>query len=266
MNIFDLLVQAILKQKELYKDPQWQVELLPYASPVLWFGDLESNLSKIVSIGANPSRREFLNSATADTNNYQNYLHRFYLFDSPIYELNNISDETLEGITNSYNNYFSNQPYRTWFGRLNGGKVEALMNGLGGSFYNNDLIFRSIHIDLFPFATISNFTEIYELCNDTLFQNKWAQNFLTELVLRIYPEKLIVFGISNYNNFCNIFNLPDVLPTVVNINSCTCNLYFNHLNLNDLIFPIIGLSINLGNPRGWSTNNLNQLGEFIKNH
>lgn len=267
--MLDLLSQVIFKQQELSYDPRWKAELLPFAPPVLWFGDLTSNLSKTVSIGANPSRREFLKNANADPYDYQSYLlggsHRFYVFENPLYELADINDNIKMEIINSYNTYFSSNPYQTWFGQENGGKVEALMNGLGSSFYNNDLYFRSIHIDLFPFATINDFSKIFELCKETLFLNNWARDFLTELVLEIKPEKLIVFGISNYQSFCKIFNLPYVLPTVVNIEGHSCSLHFNYLNLNYLIFPIIGLSVNLGNPIGWSTNNLNQLGELIKN-
>ncbi len=154
--MLDLLHQAISKQQELHNDPRWNVELLPFAPPVLWFGDLKSNLPKTVTIGANPSRKEFLKNAEANPNNYQNYfvgkLPRFHVFENPIYELNIIGDEILNEIINSYNNYFANSPYRTWFGKPNGGKVEALMNGLNGSFFNDNMTNRGIHIDLFPFT------------------------------------------------------------------------------------------------------------------
>lgn len=265
--MLNLLRQAIGKQQELKNDPRWEAELLPFAPPVLWFGDNRSILPKIVTIGANPSRREFLIDANVDPRNYHNYLIdgrcRFYVTEIPFSELHDIPDEIMEDIIDSFNNYFSNNPYATWFGNPTGGKVEAFMNGLGASIYNNDMHYRGIHIDLFPFATVKNFKKIYNLCNATLFLTNWAQSFLVELILRINPEKLIVFGISNYLRLLSIFNANNVLPLHFNIGDKTCPVYFNHLNFNHLNLPLIGLLINLGNPIGWSRNDLIQLGEYI---
>lgn len=259
-----LLLQAITKQQQLYPDPRWAAELLPYAPPVLWFGDLNSPQPKIVTIGANPSRREFLPSANANQNVYNNYLvghkARFYVSNIPFANLLNIPNQTLDDIIKSYDDYFTKNPYAIWFGNHGGGKVEALINGLGASFYSNSYDYRGIHIDLFPFATMSNYTRIINLCNKSLFHTNWAQNFLLSLIQRIKPEKLIIFGISNYRSILRIFNKQDVVPRQINVGTKTCEVYYNVIGGN---LPIIGLYINLGNPIGWSRQELIQLGNSI---
>lgn len=259
-----LLRNAILKQNHLFTDPDWAPELLAFAPPVLWFGDLRSDLPKIVTIGANPSRREFLPSANANQNVYKNYLvghkARFYVSNTPFNNLPNVSNQTLDDIITSYNDYFTKNPYATWFGKQGGGKVEALINGLGASFYSNSYDYTGIHIDLFPFATMSNYTSIINLCNKSLFHTNWAQNFLLSLIQRIKPEKLIIFGISNYRSILRIFNKQDVVPRQIHVGNKTCDVYDNVIGGN---LPIIGLHINLGNPIGWSRQELIQLGNSI---
>lgn len=259
-----LLRNAILKQNQLFTDPYWATELLPFAPPVLWFGDLRSDLPKIVTIGANPSRREFLPSANANQNVYNNYLvgqnARFYVSNIQFTNLPYISNQILDQIIKSYNDYFSVNPYRTWFGSNDGGKVEAFINGLGASFYNNNYDYRGIHIDLFPFATMSDYRSIFNLCNNSLFQTNWAQNFLIDLIKRISPEKLIIFGISNYRSILNIFNKHNVTPRQFSVGTKICDVYYNSIGVNQ---PLIGLRINLGNPIGWSRQELIQLGNSI---
>lgn len=259
-----LLRNAILKQNQLFTYPGWANELLPFAPPVLWFGDLRSDLPKIVTIGANPSRREFLPSANANQNVYNNYLvghkARFYVSNIPLTNLPNVSNQTLDDIISSYSDYFTKNPYATWFGKQGGGKVEALINGLGASFYSNSYDYRGIHLDLFPFATMSNYTRIISLCNVSLFNTNWAQNFLLSLIHRIEPVKLIIFGISNYRSILRIFNKQDVAPRPINIGTKTCDVYYNVIGGN---LPIIGFYINLGNPIGWSRQELIQLGNSL---
>ena len=57
----ELLQKAINKQNELLLLKGWKDELLSLAPPVLWFGNSNNNKAKIITIGANPSRSEFLN-------------------------------------------------------------------------------------------------------------------------------------------------------------------------------------------------------------
>jgi hypothetical protein len=51
-----LLKDAFIKQKKLFEKNEWSHQLLSYAPPVLWFGDINVPKPKIITIGANPSR------------------------------------------------------------------------------------------------------------------------------------------------------------------------------------------------------------------
>jgi hypothetical protein len=61
----DLLAEAIRKQFELCKDPFWAAEIPVLCPPVLWFGNHRKE-EIIVTVGANPSRWEFLDRKTGD--------------------------------------------------------------------------------------------------------------------------------------------------------------------------------------------------------
>jgi len=55
-----LLKESTKKLIALSTQPEFREELLPKAPPVLWFGNNLTKKEKIVTIGANPSREEFL--------------------------------------------------------------------------------------------------------------------------------------------------------------------------------------------------------------
>jgi hypothetical protein len=266
----ELLQKAIKKQNELSLLNGWKDELLSLAPPVLWFGNNNTNKPKIITIGANPSRSEFLNGnnstlrgISADNVPYlSKSQQRFYTFDKN--ELtSDLSLQKLHEIINSYNNYFTNHPYRSWFGKVNGGKVEALVNSFGASFYN-DGNKQVLHLDLFPFATLSDFNKIKHLAEDDLFCNSWAQEFLLNLISNIEPEIIIVFGITNYNIFNRLFkNNLKQLANGKFINH-TENNHTNYLISNFNNIKLVGLSINLGNPRGFNREDLLNLGKKIQ--
>lgn len=266
----ELLQKAIKKQNELSLLNGWKDELLSLAPPVLWFGNNNTNKPKIITIGANPSRSEFLNGnnttlryTSADKLPYlSKSQQRFYTFDKN--EINSqLSIQKLHEIISSYDNYFTNKPYRSWFGKENGGKVEALVNSFGASFYHHGNK-QAIHLDLFPFATHSDFNKIKHLAEDDLFSNSWAQEFLLNLINNIEPEIIIVFGIANYNIFNKLFK--NNLKQLANGNF-TNNAENNHTNYfisNFNNIRIVGLSINLGNPRGFNREDLLNLGKKIQ--
>lgn len=267
----ELLQKAINKQNELFLLNGWKDELLNLAPPVLWFGNNNNNKSKIITIGANPSRSEFLNGNNTTLKEIPvdklPYLsksqQRFYTFDKN--ELtSDLNLQKLHEIINSYNNYFTNHPYRRWFGNENGGKVEALVNSFGASFYN-DGNKQAIHLDLFPFATLKDYHKIKNLAEDDLFSNGWAQEFLLNLINNIKPEIIIVFGIANYNIFNRLFknNLKQLFDGNFTNNAENNHTNYFVSNFNDI--KLVGLSINVGNPRGFSREDLINLGKKIQN-
>ena len=55
-----LLIEATKKLLSLRQHDDWAKELPRRAPPILWFGNARSQKPKILTIGANPSRWEYL--------------------------------------------------------------------------------------------------------------------------------------------------------------------------------------------------------------
>ena len=60
-----LLLDATCKLVELHDDPKWAAQLPTRCPPVLWFGNATSSKPKVLTLGANPSREEFLSDSSA---------------------------------------------------------------------------------------------------------------------------------------------------------------------------------------------------------
>ena len=239
---------------------EWEKELLPLAPPVLWFGNKNTKKKIILTLGANPSRREFLEDnkkqvikrlVNTNTLNYlDNNKKRFFHFRTKSELLKCVKDENLQNeIIKSYNNYF-----------MTGNNY---LNGMDASYFGTKEL-QALHIDLFPFATISDFTSIKELCEKDLFSSNWAKDILVELIQLIRPVCIIIFGKSNYRYFSKIFCLDKKTPELFRINKpdnkyCKCNYWVFEFNK----IPTCGLSVNLGNPRGFDKKQLNLLGTTI---
>ena len=146
MNPNQILVKATKLLIELDTNPNYKNELLAKAPPVLWFGNSNSSKPKIVTIGANPSRSEFLDkSFKKDSPPIKSVYEKKYLAHNRFYHLS--KEESYESIINSknlqekilssYNNYFNQNPYTKWFGS-NSDKpysVEGVLRGMGASYY-----------------------------------------------------------------------------------------------------------------------------------
>ncbi|RKQ32305.1 hypothetical protein [Oceanobacillus halophilus] len=276
----NLLVEAVNKQLELQLLPGWRDELLLKAPPILWFGDCNTNKAKIITIGANPSREEFLDLHKAEAKllkeNELRYLKkpRFRALEDNEALQDIITSTHLQNeVINSFNGYFSRNgnPYTNWFGKAGGFKVEAFLNGFGASFYtSNNYEYTGIHLDLFPFATISDFKEIRIQAEKDLFINNWAQNFLFNLLQIVSPEPTVIisFGRTNFNYLRDIFReniLIQHSKKRIHLNKAgdrkSSTYWIGKFNQHTLI----GLSVNLGNPRNFTIKNLQQYGKDLKN-
>ena len=182
-----LLIEATKKLLSLRQHDDWAKELPRRAPPILWFGNARSQKPKILTIGANPSRWEYLDdSFRQDRDRFKDsgdesllrYLepprNRFRVLDAanePLEEI--VADRTLRSeIIHGCNDYFLNNPYRQWFGHAKEGsyKVEGFLRGLGASYYDTETSpYQAIHIDLLPFATLRDFNELGQM-TATLFR------------------------------------------------------------------------------------------------
>lgn len=276
-KILLLAVEKLLRLREI---AEWQKELLPLAPPVLWFGDTTSDSPKVLTLGANPSRKEFLYDHKTkaieklQTQNLFSYLKgrdkRFFHFEKESDLVGVQSDLALQKkIIDSYNSYFRTTPYN-WFGKkdINGNgsyNVEGFLNGLDASYYGHRK-FQAIHIDLLPYPTLSDFNDISGLCEKDIFTDNWGENVLYELIDMLKPKYLIIFGRNNLNYFRSLFTLDiGQLGTFEsqtgNNNMSKCSYWSFDFNC----IPTIGLSVNLGNPKGFDKKTLNLLGKKIKN-
>ncbi len=280
-NYLNLLEEATEKLIELGKIEEFKNELLSEAPPVLWFGDNSVSKRKIVTIGANPSREEFLSENKFKAQErlisgkrlqyLKNPSNRFKHL-GPNQEWSSIlKDRTLqEEIIISYNNYFKRNPYK-WFGKKGRGddlsyNVEGFINGLDASYYDGTNKYQCLHIDLMPFPTISDFTSILKESEEHVFKDEWSKKFLDELVKEINPKTIVVFGRTNLKYFQRFLGLEDIgnghtfSSLKENGKSSSANYWlFKYKNID-----VIGLSVNLGNPKGFNKITLREFGNEIK--
>lgn len=254
----ELLKSALIKQRELREKDYWRNQIPGLSPPVLWFGD-SNKKEPIITVGANPSIREFLDSRNGPY--LEKSKQRLYHLKIPdVQEI--LNDEgTLRKIIESYNKYFHQpNPYRSWFGKSQGSKVEGFLNGLGASLYGVKPI-GAVHTDLFPFATNNAFSELKkrDLKLD-LFHNGWARNFFEKLMAHLKPSTLIVFGRKNAEYFDRYFQRI-ALNKSYTINGKKIVKYgISRFKLLNHAIPLVGLNTNLGNSR--TLNKREMLKEF----
>ena len=269
----ELLIRATEKLIKLSKIESFKYEILEKAPPVLWFGNKETKKPIVLTLGANPSREEFLsdNSKNAKNNiikkiplNYLKEKRFFHLSDKQDYEsiISNIKIQ--DEIIKSYNNYFTNGNPYNWFGKNTPESYnsEQFIRELNASYYGGK-DYQAIHIDLFPFATVSNFTSIFKVTQANIFDDKWGQSFIIELIEMLNPKFILVFGRTNYNCFTKLFDLKGIQNkfTFKKENGKTCTSYYFNLKFNGI--QTIGLSTNLGNPLSFNKIALTEYGKVI---
>jgi hypothetical protein len=272
-----LLVKATRKLLELRSDRAWFIQLPSRCPPVLWFGNGSSPKPKVLTFGANPSRKEFLSDSAAQaiekvrSSGDQSLLSYLEPPDSrlrlltPVERMADILDsESLrDEIIASYNSYFAGKPYKKWFGHNRDGSyyVEGFLRGFGASYYDgNATRLQAIHIDLFPFVTLDDFGQIKEIADTALFGDGWVPDFVGQLVEALSPEVLILFGRTNCGYFAKYI---DGSLSNVGWDRFPSGQYFvGHSEKCGL--PVIGLSTNLGNPKGFTAATLKQFGEHVQ--
>ena len=272
----DLLMEATRKLMAISAIPEWEHELLDKAPPVLWFGDAASEKPKILSFGANPSRWEFLDErgikkASLQKQEYESrYLseekRRFFHLDAAQRWQDILHNTALRTqIINSFNQYFKSGNAYRWFGanKYDSYNAEGLLRGMNASYFDTETSFRALHIDLFPFTTIRDFGSIRGITERDVLSGFWARDLVYEIINMLQPKRLLVFGAGNLNYFCAYFG-ADAGPAehwksqgAGALGSCRVH-RFQHEQI-----PVTGLSVNLGNPKGFNAQGLRELGEYL---
>lgn len=277
MNSHQLLIQATEKLVALSAILEWKDELLSKAPPVLWFGNSKSEKPRVLTLGANPSRSEFLtlnngkkwdglrNKSIYESNYLPPELRRFHHLNDKEDLTDIIYSEGLrQKIIDSFDNYFQTGNSYHWFGSNSdfSYKVEGFLNGFGASFFGKSQFnLSACHIDLFPFATISDFKRIASLAQRDIFAQNWHKILLINLIDFLKPEGIVVFGRSNYHFIRkNLeFGPQSLRSTTVTTGKGKCDVWVTSFNG----IPVTGLSVNLGNPRGFDAVGLNSLGKQL---
>lgn len=259
-----LLRETLKKRDELYRIPYWRNQIPVCCPPVLWFGDQKRD-SRIVTVGLNPSYGEFFrNQDDAKRLIFPpSSESRFYVY-SPN-EIAKLGDSTLTNrVIQSYNEYFRKNPYTRWFGKLGGYNIECFINQLDASFYDIGSL-GCVHIDLFPFVTVDKFSDLdKQRLVTNVFNDPWFSKNFKDLVDFLDPRYLIVFGRSTTEYFNTYFggsirlnvDYRDSERKYASYGMTTYAIYGKQI-------PVLGLSVNLGNPRGFTKTQLSKMGRTV---
>lgn len=271
-----LLIEATKKLVWLRQQDRWVKELPKRCPPILWFGNALSSKPVILTLGADPSRQEYLRDSSQQaidkirkTNDESvlSYLeppkNRFRLLNADeslqkVLTDRKLRDELIQG----YNSYFCGNPYRRWFGcdKEDSYNAEGFLRGLGASYYDVEmLLFQAIHIDLLPFATLSDFNRLKPQAETDLFKTGWASHFVISLMRLFRPMVVVVFGKSNVKHFAEYIDASmSSLPWVSYPGT-----RYQLGEAEELGIRVVGLSVNLGNPKGFDSTGLQQFGRHV---
>ncbi len=274
MTVDNILIKATRKLIHLNEIADWNNELLSKSPPVLWFGNSKSPKDKVLTIGANPSRWEFLDQSQIKTcsvpyhkacyeTKYLSKQRFLHLSSTQTYSDILLSKSLRNEIVDSYDNYFKKYPYK-WFGsdKIDSYFVEGLLRGLSASYFEIESEFRACHIDIFPFATISDFNKIQSITKRDILSELWAKNLVDELLNYFNPKLILIFGVSNFNYISKYFNIHKAKGVKWQAKEGKGNCDYWHTQYGN--YRIIAVSVNLGNPRSFNVGGLNELGEHLR--
>jgi 23S rRNA maturation mini-RNase III len=259
-----LLREALRKRDGLYRNPYWKDQIPEGCPPVLWFGD-HNKENLIVTVGLNPSHGEFFK--TQDDARRLHYLsqrdQRFY-----VYSEQDLKNPQLAEVTNnviqSYDRYFQTNPYSRWFGKTGGYNVEGYLNHIDASFYGGKPV-NCVHIDLFPFVTVDKYSDLDSTRLETdIFGDERFQKHFIDLLEYLDPKFIIVFGRGTVNQFNRHYNGRISLDQEFKEDDHRYAKYgHSTFSVYGKKIPVIGLSVNLGNPRGFTKERLGKLAKQV---
>ncbi|GEN54923.1 hypothetical protein [Halobacillus faecis] len=190
-----LLKKATNVQIELNRTP-FKREFIDRATPVVWFG--ENVPGNIVTIGTNPSSREFLGRDKKLLTGSQS---RLYIRSEGVSLEDYKQDEQqLKASIKYFRTYFHrNTAYRNWFGKENGAKLEGFLNGMRGSLYKTNAYTPVVHTDFFPIPTKSQMGKLRE--KKQLLHAAFTKNLLVETLDFLAPSLIVVLGREHCKRF-----------------------------------------------------------------
>lgn len=166
-----------------------------FPCPVCWFGNLDTKKPLILTMGINPSDKDFLHQDTG-----------FKCFRG----LRNNSI-TPQSIIDAFNNYFHREPYTHWFNAQ-----QKLLCPLNASYYNDvDTDYQLVHIDLFPFATSPKWAKLSLTPQFKSLLFDYGLQLIADIIAKYEPKLILSFGgfndkVSAFRNYWReSFSLED---------------------------------------------------------
>lgn len=134
----------------LHKGRPVELGAIPWASPVLAFGD--PVLSRVATLGLNPSNLEFVDGSGKQLVAPH---HRFESLSTlRATGWNEVARHEVRKVWQACEGYFFRNPYDRWFKRL-----EPVLASTGASYYSS-FGERACHLDLVPFATAMKWSDL----------------------------------------------------------------------------------------------------------
>jgi len=186
------MINEVVDLLERMKDPDLsELDVITWGSPVPSFGNLAN--STIATLGLNPSNKEFLDDAGSELSGLAR---RFHTLNSlGITDWDEATVDHYQSILQLCNEYFSRNPYDTWFKRL-----DYLISGTTLSYYFPSS--GACHLDLIPFATSTKWGELSNWQKSTLLSR--YSDLLGVLLKNSSVKVLVLNGKSVIDNFLKI--------------------------------------------------------------
>ncbi|WP_214756459.1 hypothetical protein [Exiguobacterium sp. s157] len=181
-----VLLQDAIRFQQALMTSSFQAELIDGASPILWYG--RPTEQQWLTVGTNPSRGEFYEQdGTVRSGESQKFYWRDESLDTYLQD-----ESALEATLDYAATYFEGGRATTsWFGKPGGAKLEALLEGMGRSFYDGS----ALHIDFFKYATSRQMGQLQT--GRQWMEHPTSLDLLERTIRYVTPSRLIVLGRDN---------------------------------------------------------------------
>jgi len=169
----------------------FEAAVIPWSCPVLSFGDVSD--AKVATLGLNPSNREFVDRWGNELTGADRRFHT--LGSLGIARWADAASEHMALVGDSYRNYFSQNPYDTWFRQL-----DHILGETSASYYDDGR--GACHLDLIPYATSCKWTDLSSRQRSLLFDA--AGDTLWRLLLNSQIRFLVLNGNGVVTHFQSI--------------------------------------------------------------
>lgn len=171
----------------LSNDDLVKSEVIQEGAPIISFG--KTSISKIATMGLNPSDQEFYGKDGIELNGIYRRFHT--LSSLGIKSWKNATEYEIEKILIACEEYFFRNPYDRWFKSLNN-----IISGTGASYY--DAFNSACHLDLVPYATKTKWGNLSERQKKHLLEI--GSKFLADIINDGAIEVIILNGKSVVKN------------------------------------------------------------------